>query len=244
MVCASPISEPAVPSARCQTLLIVEDEPQIRRAVRNAIGALADRVVEATTGSAGIDLAASALPDLIVLDLGLPDLPGLDVCRAIRQWGRMPILVLSARHAEVDKLALLNAGADDYVTKPFSLAELEARARALLRRAADAARRQDAPVIETADGLTIDRRRRQVTRDGDPLQLTPTEWGLLSALVAADGRVLTHQQLFDTVWGPAVGAAPHLVRVHMANLRRKIERDPAVPRRVVTEPGVGYRFEG
>ncbi len=244
MVCASPFSEPAVPSARCQTLLIIEDEPQIRRAVRNAIGALADRVVEATTGSAGIDLAASALPDLIVLDLGLPDLPGLDVCRAIRQWGRMPMLVLSARHAEVDKLALLNAGADDYVTKPFSLAELEARARALLRRAADAARRQDAPVIETADGLTIDRRRRQVTRDGDPLQLTPTEWGLLSALVAADGRVLTHQQLFDAVWGRAFGAAPHLVRVHVANLRRKIERDPAVPRLVVTEPGVGYRFEG
>jgi two-component system KDP operon response regulator KdpE len=225
-------------------LLVVDDEAQIRRAVRNALAPLAEQVVEAASGGGAIDLAASASPDLIVLDLGLPDMPGLEVCRAVRGWARTPILVLTARHAEADKLALFDAGADDYVTKPFSLAELEARARALLRRAGAAAAAGGDAVVRTADGLVVDLARRQVLRDGQALRLTPTEWELLRALVAAGGRVLTHQQLYDAVWGRAYGDAPHLVRVHVANLRRKVEPDPAAPRVVVTEPGVGYRFEG
>jgi two-component system KDP operon response regulator KdpE len=227
---------------RAHTVLVIEDEPQIRRAVRNALADAADRIVEATGGREGIDLAASWRPDLVVLDLGLPDIAGIEVCREIRTWARMPILVLSARHAEDEKVALLNAGADDYVTKPFSTHEFAARVRAQLRRAALAAA-PDAGTVVTAGRLTIDLAARRVTRDGERVRLTPIEWEILRTLAAQAGRTLTHQQIFDAVWGKAIGNPQQYLRVHITNLRRKIETEPASPRLIVTEPGVGYRFE-
>ncbi len=223
-------------------ILVVDDEPQIRRAVRNACREIADRVVEAASGADGIDMAAAEQPDLVVLDLGLPDLSGADVCREIRRWGAMPILVLSARHGEQDKIELLTLGADDYVTKPFSTLELVARVRALLRRAA-AQRTAPVETAQIVGDLSIDIARRVLTRAGERVHLTPIEWNILRALVLASGRTLTHQQLFDAVWARAFGNPQQYLRVHITNLRRKIEAEPATPRLVVTEPGVGYRFE-
>jgi two-component system KDP operon response regulator KdpE len=221
-------------------LLVVDDEPQIRRAVRHAFEPGGIRVVEAATGRDGIDLAAAERPDLIVLDLGLPDIVGLDVCREIRQWSGAPILVLSARHSDAEKVALLDAGADDYVTKPFSTPELQARVRALLRRA------QAGPSGEprlAIGGLVMDLQARSLTRDGEPLHLTPTEWDLLRVLMTNAGRTLTHQHLFREVWtGRSFGDAQQYLRVYVTHLRRKIERDAVRPRYILTEPGVGYRF--
>ncbi len=230
-----------MPHAGC--ILVIDDEPHLRRAIRNALREVADRVVEAGTGAEGIDLAATEQPDLIVLDIGLPDLNGLDVCREIRRWAPMPILVLSARHGEHDKVQLLEAGADDYVTKPFSTVELLARVKAQLRRA----RTQSAIPANTPyviGPLSIDLVRRVLLRDGAVVRLTPIEWNILRALVLASGRTLTHQQLFDAVWGRAYGNAQQYLRVHITNLRRKVEPEPAAPRFIITEPGVGYRFEG
>ncbi len=232
----------AATPARARTLLVIEDEPQIRRAVRNALAEAADRIVEAESGREGIDLAASWRPDLVVLDLGLPDVTGIDVCREIRVWAKMPIVVLSARHSEDEKVALLNAGADDYVTKPFSTQELAARVRAQLRRAVLAS----VPAAETvvrADDVAIDLAGRHVTRGGEDVHLTPIEWEVLRTLAAQAGRTITHQQIFDAVWGKAIGNPQQYLRVHITNLRRKLEREPANPRLIVTEPGVGYRFE-
>jgi len=231
-----------VPPPRAHTVLVIEDEPQIRRAVRNALADSADRIVEAAGGREGIDLAASWRPDLVVLDLGLPDVTGLEVCREIRKWARMPIVVLSARHAEEEKVALLNAGADDYVTKPFSTQEFTARVRAKLRRAALAAA-PDAGTVVTAGQVVIDLGARRVTRDGERVHLTPIEFEVLRTLAAQAGRTLTHQQIFDAVWGKAIGNPQQYLRVHITNLRRKIEAEPASPRLIVTDPGVGYRFE-
>ena len=226
--------------AHC-TILVIDDEPQIRRVVRNALAGDAVRVLEAADGRAGIDLAAAERPDLIVLDLGLPDVAGASVCRELRRWSAAPILVLSARHSEAEKVAMLDAGADDYVTKPFSTAELQARVRAQLRRArAGQLPGEGGPV--TADGLTIDTARRVVHRDGAEIHLTPTEWDLLRAFVGQAGRTLTHDQIFRAVWGRSPGDPQAYLRVHVANLRRKIERDPVRPVLIVTEPGVGYRF--
>ncbi len=223
-------------------ILVIDDEPQIRRALKSALSEVADRVIEASTGAQGIDLAAAEQPDLIVLDLGLPDLAGADVCREIRRWGSMPIVVLSARHSEQDKVQLLSLGADDYVTKPFSTLELLARCKAHLRRAR--AQRSAAPETPLIFGeLSIDIARRVLLRGGQMAHLTPIEWNILRALVLASGRTLTHQQLFDAVWGKAFGNPQQYLRVHITNLRRKIESQPATPRFVVTEPGVGYRFE-
>jgi two-component system, OmpR family, KDP operon response regulator KdpE len=223
-------------------ILIVDDEPQIRRALRNALAEVFDRVIEADSGQAGIDLAATAQPDLVILDLGLPDQSGLEVCREIRRWSAMPIIVLSARHAEQDKVALLSAGADDYVTKPFSTAELVARIQAQLRRAR-VQRSIPADVPLEIDDLSIDLARRVLTRAGERIHLTPLEWNILRALVLAAGRTLTHQQIFDAVWGRNPGDPQQYLRVHLTNLRRKIEPNPAAPRYIVTEPGVGYRFD-
>jgi len=224
-------------------ILVIDDEPHLRRAIRNALREVAYRVVEAGTGADGIDLAAAEQPDLVVLDLGLPDLNGLDVCREIRRWATMPIVVLSARHGEHEKVQLLEAGADDYVTKPFSTVELLARVKAQLRRArAQHAIPADTPYL--IGPLSIDLVRRVLLRDGAAVRLTPIEWNILRALVLASGRTLTHQQLFDAVWGRAYGNAQQYLRVHITNLRRKIEPEPSSPRFVVTEPGVGYRFEG
>jgi two-component system, OmpR family, KDP operon response regulator KdpE len=228
--------------ARARTILVIEDEAQIRRAVRNALRETADRIVEAATGSEGIDLAAVERPDIVVLDLGLPDMPGIEVCRELRRWATMPILVLSARHAEDEKVLLLNAGADDYITKPFSILEFIARVHAQLRRARTPGM-SIAPELETSDGLVIRFTRRTVVRAGEAIRLTPLEWEILQALARQPGRTLTHQQIFDTVWGRAFGNPQQYLRVHITNLRRKIELDPARPRLVVTEPGVGYRFE-
>ena len=221
------------------TLLIIDDEPQIRRAVRHAVERDVGRVLEAPSGREGLDAAASERPDVIVLDLGLPDVDGAAVCREIRAWSAAPIIVLSARHSDREKVALLELGADDYVTKPFSTEELRARVRVQLRRTATAAGREGR--IE-ADGLVIDLARRAVVRNGERIHLTPIEWELLRALVAQRGRTLTHAQLFHSVWHQPAGDAQQYLRVHVANLRRKIERDTLRPRLILTEPGVGYRF--
>jgi two-component system KDP operon response regulator KdpE len=228
-------------SVQARTLLVIEDDVQIRRAVKSALTGSADRIVEAANGREGLALAASWRPDLVVLDLGLPDIPGIAVCREIRTWGKMPIVVLTARHAEEEKVALLDAGADDYVTKPFSNREFAARVRAQLRRALTTSTAANAVV--SVDDLTIDLAARRVERAGEPLHLTPIEFEILRALASQAGRTLTHRQIFDTVWGTASGNAQQYLRVHITNLRRKIERDPATPRVIVTEPGVGYRFE-
>ena len=224
------------------TILVIDDEPQIRRVVRNALEGDGVRVIEAPGGREGIDRAAAERPDLIVLDLGLPDVAGASVCAEVRRWSSAPIVVLSARHSEHEKVAMLDAGADDYVTKPFSSEELKARVRAQLRRARSAPHAAGAGPIE-ADGLSIDLARRVLSRGGAEIHLTPTEWDLLRAFVAHAGRTLTHDQIFRAVWGRAGGADPQAyLRVHVANLRRKIERDPVRPALIVTEPGVGYRF--
>ena len=223
-------------------ILVIDDEPQIRRALKNALGEVFERVVEAGTATEGIDLAATAQPDLIILDLGLPDMPGVEVCQEIRRWAATPIIVLSARHAEQEKVSLLTAGADDYVTKPFSTRELIARVQAHLRRArAQHTIPSDVP-LEVGD-LTIDLARRVIARGEERLRLTPIEWNILRALVMAAGRTLTHRQIFEAVWGRGPGDPQQYLRVHVTNLRRKIEPNPGAPRYVVTEPGVGYRFE-
>jgi two-component system, OmpR family, KDP operon response regulator KdpE len=220
-------------------ILVIDDEPQIRRVVKNAFQAGGARVLEAATGSEGIDRAASARPDLIILDLGLPDVTGADVCREIRKWSPAPILVLSARHSDEEKVALLDAGADDYVTKPFSTPELEARARALLRRVPTTGA---SGTISIGD-LVLDPAAHRIMRDGKPVHLTRTEWELLRVLMSNAGRVLTHQQLFREVWsGRSFGDAQQYLRVYVAHLRRKIEPDPVRPRYIHTEAGVGYRF--
>jgi two-component system, OmpR family, KDP operon response regulator KdpE len=221
------------------TILIIDDEPQIRRVVRNTFHATGAKVVEAATGSEGIDRAAAERPDLIILDLGLPDIAGADVCREIRKWAGAPIMVLSARHSDEEKVALLDAGADDYVTKPFSPPELQARARALLRRVPGSSGGGRIAIGE----LVLDPAGHTVTRSGQLLHLTRTEWELLRVLMAHAGRVMTHPQLFRLVWsGRAFGDAQQYLRVYVARLRRKIEPDAVRPRYIHTEPGVGYRF--
>ena len=224
------------------TILVIDDEPQIRRAVRNALADDDVRVVEAASGSAGLDLAAAERPSLVILDLGLPDVPGLDVCRQLRAWSSAPIIVLSARHSDQEKVALLDAGADDYVTKPFSTVELQARARAQLRRARHTSLGNADEPIEV-DGVRIDLAKPSLTRGGETIHLTRTEWDLLRVMLKHAGRTLTHRQLFTAVWGNSYGDAQQHLRVHVRNLRRKIEADPVRPRLIVTEPGVGYRFE-
>jgi two-component system KDP operon response regulator KdpE len=223
-------------------VLVIDDEPGIRRVVRNALRDDVSSVLEAPSGGDGLSIAAAERPDLIVLDLGLPDMDGIEVCRRLRVWTSVPILVLSARDSEDEKTALLDAGADDYVTKPFGPAELRARVRAQLRRAGMAKVPGGDEPLQVGD-LLIDVARRTVTRNGSTVHLTPTEWGLLVALVKNAGKTITHQQLFRSVWGSAHGDAQQYLRVYVAHLRRKIEPNPYEPKYIVTEPGVGYRFE-
>jgi len=221
-------------------VLVIDDELAIRRVVRNAFQDTA-RVIEAGTGAAGIDLAAAQRPNLIILDLGLPDISGLDVCREVRTWSNVPILVLSARHADDEKVQLLDAGADDYLTKPFSTSELQARTRALLRRAATTAGSGETRIA--IGDLVLDLGARTFARNGELLHLTPIEWDLLRVLMTQAGRTLTHQVLFREVWaGKQFGDAQQYLRVYVAHLRRKIEADSLRPRYIHTEPGVGYRF--
>ncbi|HTJ22748.1 MAG TPA: response regulator transcription factor [Gemmatimonadaceae bacterium] len=224
-------------------ILVVDDEPQIRRVVRNVLMPESARVLEAANGREAVDLAAAQRPALIVLDLGLPDMPGLDVCREIRSWSDAPIIVLSARHSDQEKVALLDAGADDYITKPFSPSELQARIRAQLRRARLAPAAGTGQVI-TIGELSIDLVKPSVTRAGVAIHLTRTEWELLRTFLKHAGRTLTHQQLFRPVWGNSSGDMQQYLRVHVRSLRQKLEVDPVRPRLIVTEPGVGYRFEG
>jgi two-component system KDP operon response regulator KdpE len=229
-----------MPSVR-KTVLVVDDEPQIRRVLRNALGEDGTRVIEAATAREGLDLAAAERPDLIVLDLGLPDGSGEDLCRQIRGWSQAPILVLSARHSDAEKVALFDAGSDDYVTKPFSSAELKARVRALLRRASTVTAEGATKIVR--EDLEIDLERRAVKLGGSPVHVTPIEWDLLVALATHPGRVMTHQQLFTAVWrGRDHGDAQQYLRVYVAHLRRKLESDPVHPRFIFTIPAVGYRF--
>ena len=226
-----------------ETVLVIDDEPQIRRVVRHAVEGEVARTLEAATGAEGIDLAASVRPALIVLDLGLPDMSGEDVCREIRSWSTAPIVVLSARHSDREKVALLDAGADDSVTKPFSTIELKARIRAQLRRSRLAAAGDTGAPIHLDGDIVIDVVKPQVTRAGAAVHLTRTEWELLRALIAHQGRTMTHRELFTAVWGNSFGDAQQYLRVHIRSLRRKIEPDPVRPRYIVTEPAVGYRFD-
>lgn len=223
------------------SILVIDDEPNVRDAVRAALAEEVASVLEAPDGAKGLAIAATHRPDLIVLDLGLPDMDGVEVAHALRRWSSAPIIVLTARHADDEKVRLLDAGADDYVTKPFNSPELRARVRAQLRRARMAPiPGGDAPVV--VGDLTVDFARRMVTRAGVAVHLTRTEWGLLEALLKYADRPVTHRQLFHAVWGNSSGDAQHYLRVYIAHLRRKLETDPYSPRLILTEPGVGYRF--
>ncbi|MBI5268070.1 MAG: response regulator [Burkholderiales bacterium] len=221
-------------------ILLVEDEPDIRRFVRLTLSAAGHEVFEAATWERGLIDAGTRRPDLAIVDLGLPDGDGVDLIRELRGWSTAPVIVLSARSGEGDKVAALDAGADDYLVKPFGAAELMARVRAQLRRqtlpAAGAG-----PVLQFG-AIEVDLSRRVVTRDGQPLHLTPIEYRLLTHLAAQPDRVITHRQLLNAVWGPGHAEHTHYVRVHMANLRKKVEVEPTMPRHLVTEAGVGYRF--
>jgi len=223
------------------TALIIDDEPRIRDVVSRALAEDFPRVIEAATGSEGVNLAARERPSLIVLDLGLPDTSGISVCQEIRKSSDALILVLSARHADKEKATLLDAGADDYVTKPFSTIELKARVRALQRRA-NVPRSIGAKTIVNG-ALRMDLEARTLTRSGEPVHLTPTEWDLLRVLMSDAGKTMTHRQLFAAVWpGRKFGDAQQYLRVHIANVRRKIESNALDPQYIITEPGVGYRF--
>jgi two-component system KDP operon response regulator KdpE len=222
------------------TVLIVEDEKEIRRFVR---ASLADRgyvVVESDTMRGGLVEAGTRKPDLIILDLGLPDGDGIDFLRDLRSWSPIPVIVLSARETEMDKITALDAGADDYLTKPFSTGELLARVRATLRRSAGSGAEGESTV--RFGSVELDLARRTVTRDGTGVHLTPIEYRLLTTLVAHEGKVLTHRNLLRDVWGPAYVEHNHYLRIYMGHLRQKLEADPAQPRHLLTETGIGYRF--
>ena len=221
-------------------ILVVEDDAEIRRVVRLILQAEAYEVFEAPNAQRGRIEAATRRPDLLIVDLGLPDDDGVDLVRELRQWSAAPVIVLSARTGEADKIAALDAGADDYLAKPFGAGELLARMRAQLRR-----HLRQTPAGETLiefGALRIDLARRVVERDGEPLHLTPIEYKLLTRLATQPDRVITHQQLLNAVWGPGHAQDTHYVRVHMANLRKKIEADASMPRHLLTEAGIGYRF--
>lgn len=221
-------------------VVVIEDDPQIRRFLRTGLGANGYQVFEAEDGARGEIECGTRKPDLVILDLGLPDMDGFQVVQRLREWTRLPIIVLSARSLEADKIAALDAGADDYLTKPFGIGELLARMRVALRHAATSGE-SAATVFEVAD-VVIDLERRRVMRGGNPVHLTPLEYRLLATLVKHANRVITHRQLLREVWGPAYVERGHYLRIYMAQLRHKLEADPARPRFLLTEIGVGYRL--
>ncbi|MGQ4430494.1 MULTISPECIES: response regulator [unclassified Streptomyces] len=224
-------------------VLVVEDDPQLVRALVINMQARQYGVDAAPDGATALRLAAMRQPDVVMLDLGLPDMDGVDVIRALRGWTRVPILVLSARQASDEKVAALDAGADDYITKPFSMDELLARLRAAVRRVEDVPLAPTATLVTTAD-FTIDLLAKKATRAGHDIRLTPTEWHLLEILVTNPGRLITQKYLLQEVWGVTQSNKTNYLRVYMAQLRRKLEGDPSSPRYLITEPGMGYRFEG
>ncbi|HET6504961.1 MAG TPA: response regulator [Amycolatopsis sp.] len=224
------------------TVLVVDDEPQIVRALRINLSARGYRVVTAHDGTAALRAAAETKPDVVVLDLGLPDLDGNEVIAGLRGWSTVPIIVLSARSDSPDKVRALDAGADDYVTKPFGMDELLARLRAAVRRSSVSGSDGTDAVVETGD-VSIDLVAKKVRRDGEEVHLTKTEWGVLELLVRNHGRLVSQKQLLREVWGPTYENESHYLRVYLAQLRRKLEREPSRPRHLITEPGMGYRFE-
>ncbi|MFJ3233767.1 response regulator [Streptomyces sp. NPDC086787] len=224
-------------------VLVVEDDPQLVRALVINLQARRYGVDPAPDGTTALRLAAARHPDVVLLDLGLPDMDGTDVIKALRGWTRVPILVLSARRASDEKVAALDAGADDYITKPFSMDELVARLRAAVRRTEDLPLAPETTLV-TTDHFTVDLRAKKATRAGRDIRLTPTEWHLLEILVTNPGRLITQKQLLQEVWGVSQSSKTNYLRVYMAQLRRKLEADPAHPRYLITEPGMGYRFEG
>jgi len=221
-------------------VLVVDDEAQLLRGLRTNLTARGYEVETAADGERALDLAASRRPDVVILDLGLPGIDGVDVIRGLRAWGTMPIIVLSAREQEPDKVAALDAGADDYVTKPFGMGELLARLRAAERRAAPSGE-ELAEVVTAA--FTVDLVAKRVTSPGGPVHLTPTEWHLVEILVRNAGKLVSQRQLLHEVWGPRYEDETNYLRVYMAQIRRKLEPEPAVPRYFITESGMGYRFE-
>jgi two-component system KDP operon response regulator KdpE len=236
---AMPAETPA--SAAGPVIVLIEDAPEIRRFLRATLVDHGYRLVEAETGREGLQAAETRQPDLVILDLGLPDVDGLEVIRRLREWTAVPILVLSARGQEADKIAALDAGADDYVSKPFGVGEVLARLRVLLRHAERTVRDMDDGSYEVGD-LRVDLTHRRVAVNGEDVHLTPIEYRLLTTLVKHAGKVLTHNQLLKEVWGKPYTDQPHYLHVYMGQLRRKIEKDPARPRHLLTEPGVGYRL--
>jgi len=221
-------------------VLVIDDEPSILRALRINLTARNYEVSTASDGTSGLAAVSRERPDAVILDLGLPDMDGTQVIHGVRGWSATPIIVLSVWGAEHQKVAALDAGADDYVTKPFGMDELLARLRAAVRRAAPA---PDEPVVSTQD-FTVDLAAKRVTRDGVDVRLTPTEWQLLEILVRNRGRLITQKQLLQDVWGPSYGSESNYLRVYVAQLRRKLEPEPSRPRYLLTEPGMGYRFQG
>lgn len=220
-------------------ILAVDDEPQILRALRTSLAARGHDVRTAPNGESALDTLASTEVDLVILDLGLPGIDGVEVIRRLRSWTAVPVIVLSVRDAQADKVSALDAGADDYVTKPFGMDELLARMRAVLRRRG--APEEERPVVEAGD-LRIDLAKRLVTREGQPIHLTRTEFALLELFVTNPGKLLTHRWLLQKVWGDAYRDESHYVRVYVAGLRKKLEDDPGSPSLILTEPGVGYRW--
>jgi two-component system KDP operon response regulator KdpE len=222
-------------------VLVIDDEPQILRALRINLSARGYEVTTAATGAAALRAAAETRPDVIVLDLGLPDIDGIEVLAGLRGWMTAPVIVLSARSDSQEKVAALDAGADDYVTKPFGMEEFLARLRAAVRRGA-AASDTDEPVIDT-DSFTVDLSEKRVTKNGLDVHLTPTEWGILEMLVRNRGKLVGREELLKEVWGPAYAKEGHYLRVYLAQLRRKLEDDPSHPSHLLTEAGMGYRFQ-
>jgi two-component system KDP operon response regulator KdpE len=219
-------------------VLVVDDERSIRRFLKASLGSQFV-IFEATTGEEALTAVATNRPDVIILDLGLPDLDGVEVTRRLREWTQIPIIIVSVREQEKDKIAALDAGADDYLTKPFGVGELMARLRSALRRSAQA---ETDPVFKTGN-LVVDLNQREVLVNGQPVSLTPTEYDLLRTFVKHAGKVLTHDQLLRAVWGTAYESETHMLQVNISNLRRKIEPDPVRPSYLITEPGVGYRLK-
>jgi two-component system, OmpR family, KDP operon response regulator KdpE len=225
-----------------RTVLVVDDEPQLLRALQVNLHAEGYQVLTALDGTTALQHAESSHPDLIVLDLGLPDINGVDVITRIRRSSSTPIIVLSARHGSVDKVRALDAGADDYVTKPFGLDELLARLRVAERRLSTSDGGEQVLTVDVGD-FEVDLASRKVIRDGLPVRLTPREWAILQLLVRNPGRLITQQQMLAKIWGPGYDGETHYLRVYMGQLRRKLEADPARPRHLLTEAGMGYRFE-